>query len=353
MRRIHELLVNAVSGENPLFGKGIFAFQNIDGKRAYFPIDVSGKGNECQVSDFSQFDIASITKFFLTILYHILRERFGKFDNNTLVAPVLGMSGAFTEHLTVGHLLQFCAQFTAKGYPTKDIVARSKNGVVNGLTETLTSCGLEKMPGESWTYGNPHSILLGFFLERAMGESLESLMQKHLLDPLDMHRTTVRPVPDGSVIQSGKETSGGTIHDPTARAALSEGRVIGSAGYFSTASDLLNLLGMIHQGGMHGENRIISGETARTLHAGMLPIFGNGAGKWNVYRKGLVPEAFMDDLAIFKLGHTGCIVFVSKRHGICGTVLTDYLMYHSESEKRTPLYGLFAQLGTAAGLCLL
>ncbi len=350
--RIQNLLDSASGGPNPLFAKAVFGFLNAEGDSAYFSTDRRLEAGSRPVSRESIFDVASITKAFLTVLCHVLREKTEKFDNDARVAGTLEMRGAFTEHLTVGHLLQFCAQFTEGGYPTQDIIARKKGGGVSGLLEALRTCGLCKEPGLEWTYGNPHSILLGVFLERVMGAPLEVLMNEHLFGPLGMGSTMLRPVSKlHKVVRSHPDIPPGTIHDPTARIALQEGRAIGSAGYFSSAEDLLGFAGMILNRGMRGQDRILSEETATSLHRGILPKFGNGFGKWNEFRKNLRPEPFADDSALHKLGHTGCIVFVSPRHGACGAVLTDFLMASSgDGKDRRRLYELFAQLATSAGL---
>jgi CubicO group peptidase (beta-lactamase class C family) len=200
-------------------------------------------------------------------------------------------------------------------------------------------------------------------LEKQYGLPLKELLHRHIIVPLGMKDTSLNP--DGNLnrcIQSEPGVPVGQINDPTARIAYeTDGRFLGSAGVFSTARDLLNLLDVIvHRGicnphltrGLHAKMQFLDTETARSLHVGKTPIFGNGVGKWNVFRENLEMHTPPVDTGIHKLGHTGCIIVVFPEYGVACTVLTDFLNTPRTAEElrlaRCELNILFAEIGRCA-----
>lgn len=344
-----------------------FTFKQLGSLRAYVSVAENSTqqgGGSKKVDESTIFDIASITKFFLTMLFH----RLCKFDypacipDSVLETPVmqfLRIGGAHSKELKVWHLLNFHAEFRL-GHPTQDVAL--EKGVEHMLHELTHGGFKDGTVGEVFKYSNAHSILLGLMLEKKYEVSLEELFRRHIIMSLKMKNTSLNPARAlDRCIQSEQGVPIGSINDPTARLAYAEGRFFGSAGIFSTAHDILNLLDVVIHGGVcnprievgsHAKMQYLHAETASTLHIGKTPIFGNGVGKWDVFRKNLESYTPAVETGIHKLGHTGCMVAAFPEHGVAFTVLTDFLNIPRTMEElktaRHKLYILFAEMGRCA-----
>jgi CubicO group peptidase (beta-lactamase class C family) len=110
--------------------------------------------------------------------------------------------------------------------------------------------GFDGPPGES-RYTNLPAFILGLVIERATGERLDALARRYFFEPLGMKQTTFFPNVAGCApteIVDGQELRG-IVHDESARVFAREGRVVGHAGLFSTAGDLLTFLQVLLSGG--------------------------------------------------------------------------------------------------------
>lgn len=336
-------------------------FAHVDGGLAGYP---KGPNNQPlayrEICPDSIFDIASITKTLITLAWHayqgkgLLRYKGKVVDNETLIAEILGMRGPFVEKLQVKHLHSFYAKFLAfdEIHPTKDVILQG----FENLKCKLLFGGLKSEPGTEWKYANPHTILLGLLLEKLTGKTLFECVKSMILGPLKMHSTVVNPGwKMNLVVKSDPQTPPGTLNDPTARAVLSEcGRLAGSAGLFSSANDLLILLQMLLNGGLHEGKQIIAPSIVQNLHIGMTNQFGNGIGRWEVFRKNLEDVSIQDESGRFKLGHTGAIIVELPHYNLAYTVLTDLLMIPRSAEElraaRAQSYKLFAAVSRHAHL---
>jgi CubicO group peptidase (beta-lactamase class C family) len=174
---------------------------------------------------------------------------------------------------------------------------------------------LRRPPGESFSYANATSILLGMAVERACGMRLDRAAQRRFFGPLGMAATTFSPETlDLSSVAPTEEdpwrgrTVRGEVHDESAWALRGE-LVAGSAGLFSTAPDLLRFVEMLLAGGALDRTRCFRPETVRLMHTNMLPgKLGTAAGcGWE-----LAQQVFMGErctpAAFGKTGFTGCAI---------------------------------------------
>lgn len=357
MKNAKELLTHG--GELGLFNRAIIAcvHQNrFTGKferiHSVYDKGTSGypEGSFSTIGMDSVFDIASITKTFVSLAWHAIQSEEGfrfkgeRVDNHTLVAPILGMQGDFVDQLTVGHLHSFFCQFK-QGHPTQDVIREG----FRHLSHELLMGGLTGSPGQAFKYGNPHSIVLGLLIEKLTGMNLLSCLNKYLLRPLQMNRTVMAPQCHmySQVVQSQRDVPLGTINDPTARSTYeNEGILAGCAGLFSTAGDMLSLIEMLLNHGKHNGQEILPENLVASLHRGEFKRFGNGVPLWDVFREKLESYAVMDEAGFFKLGHTGCILVVLPRYRLGYVVLTDFLNVERDQAElasaRSELYKLFA-----------
>jgi CubicO group peptidase (beta-lactamase class C family) len=322
------------------------------------------------------FDIASVTKLFLSILVYRLitiraqfllsesnRERahrIAKFDLNTPIVELTDISGIHTEKLRLRHLLNFHAEFNTFSKPEEILV----NGNIAGMFKEIRSVGLVCPPGEKFAYKNAHSILLGVVLEEVFGSTLEDLMQTHVCKPLGLLHTTANPlgmlchvVHSGFCPVSKNEVQLGQVSDLVARLSYQQGRLLGSSGLFSTTCDVLTLLELIINNGS-----FVHHERMDFIHPSLIEVlsqsetkdkhFGTGMGLWNNFRKNLEkfnPSPVEDGL--FKSGYSGIMTCVSRKKRMAFVCQTNFLHKLRSSEElkadRKKLHEVYASLAQA------
>ncbi len=325
-----------------LFNNAVIGVVFKSGTRTFFSSQGDGEQQKDKV-----FDIASVTKFLIALLHYVLQSKGLGVTNQTKVSTILPMSGDYVDDLSVEHLLCFRTLFN-KGYPAKEAM---QNGLA-AFRKDLLRGGLKVRPGDIFSYGNLHTIVLGWLLESLTRESLYGLFDKHLKNPLQMSRTVQDPtVFGGDVVQSHFDLQAGTIHDPAARLAhVENGSLLGSAGLFSSADDLLSVLEMLLLNGVFQGAQILPGEFVQSFPNGKYSGFGNGLPIWSTFRSNLEANCprHHDGSGLFKLGHTGCIVATLPSHGFAFTMLTDFLVIprspEEEKAQRSILNHLFASV---------
>ncbi|MCF7865592.1 MAG: beta-lactamase family protein [Candidatus Pacebacteria bacterium] len=325
-------------------------------------------------------DVASVTKFLLSMLFYRLmtirkdlvnellapgingkplaKEAFARakaiknFHPESRVSDFMFIGGSFSNNLLVRHLLNFHAEFNLFMKPDEIIKHNLKT-----LIDQLRNIGFVTTPGLEHKYRNAHSILLGVLLEHVYGEPLEVLFQKHLIEPLGLSSTTTNP--SGMLhrtMLSSHDVPLGKVHDPVARMALVESRLIGSAGLFSSAQDLMKVVNVILNNGYIGlttEEPFILPFWIHYLHKEENPErkFASGMAYWERFRDNLEhlnPTPVRDGL--FKSGTTGSAVVAFREIGAGYALTTDFLAVPrtvDELEKakkmRSALYLLIGQ----------
>ncbi len=95
------------------------------------------------------------------------------------------------------------------------------------------------------------AIFLGWVIERIHGKPLDKLAHKAFFEPLGMKNTTYhipknerQNVPP-TEIDAHRGLVQGVVHDESAHAWFAHGKVMGHAGLFSNARDILNFLEML------------------------------------------------------------------------------------------------------------
>lgn len=86
---------------------------------------------------------------------------------------------------------------------------------------------------KDFLYTDINFLLLGFLLEEMLGDSLDQLIKRRILEPFGMSQTSYGPASEA--VPTLKGVKAGLVHDPKARVL---GRHAGSAGLFSTVKDL-------------------------------------------------------------------------------------------------------------------
>ena len=127
-------------------------------------------------------------------------------------------------------------------------------------------------PGNSVKYSCTNYFLLGRLVEKWTQNTLDKWIEKRLILPLQMNRTTFRPLIEYSIdeiapCEIDPETGvawQGIAHDEAARVWMREqGSASGNSGMFSTASDLSKFAQLWLQNGAWNNAQIIDAEDVR------------------------------------------------------------------------------------------
>jgi len=269
------------------------------------------------VTEQSVFDVASITKAIpVSCLMLKLIEQGDCGLTDQLITYVPEFTGAYREKITIHHLLTQTLQFNfrlsdCKVFPAEEIMKR------------ILAADLQCEPGTTFSYANATSILLGMVIERCTGKDLETLAQHCFFEPLAMKSTSFRPEKFASELFVPAENDNwrgrvvrGEVHDESAWALRP--KIVGSAGLFSTITDLSNFLEMLVHDGEWNGTRFFSTRTMALMHTNQLPQSWNdqtGLG-WELNQKESM--GVFEHADIFgKTGFTGCSIAVnpSKKAG--------------------------------------
>lgn len=181
------------------------------------------------------FDLASLTKLMVTVAVSMTLFEEKKLGLETEVNGLLPELKS-RWRVTVGDLLSHSAGFG----PSLPRIPEAVDPAL--VAKLLFQQKPAARPGSTTVYSDVGMILLGVFLERLTGKSLEELVSDRVFSPLGMKETLFSPPADlirriapTETLKDGMPIHG-VVHDETARAM---GGVAPHAGLFSTVSDVL------------------------------------------------------------------------------------------------------------------
>jgi CubicO group peptidase (beta-lactamase class C family) len=183
------------------------------------------------VTDATLFDLASITKMFVTVA--ALRLGPSTLDLDEPISRWLP-SCLHGDVITPRHLLTHTS-----GLPA--IMPLVSLPSVPDRVEAVLQAALQSKPGAAFEYSCIGFILLGFLLERITGTTLPALIHEEIIAPLGLDSTGYLPDQAQSFAATefqpalGRGMVSGIVHDET---SWSLGGTAGNAGIFSTATDL-------------------------------------------------------------------------------------------------------------------
>lgn len=250
-----------------------------------------------KVKEDSIFDIASITKSIPTssLTLKLIDEEKLRLDDK-LIDFLPEFRSPDRTKILIKHLLTYGLDFDFR-------LSSYKNRSADEILEKILNANFRSPPGTTRYYTNATSILLGMVVETILNSTLDKLGEEYFFEPLKMTRTTFWPlghfkkeeiVPTeiddwrGRVIQ-------GEVHDESAYAFMKAGRVVGSAGLFSTAPDLLNFLEMF---------------LTRGVPAGIYEGLG-----WELNQPRFMGR-YANEKTFGKTGFTGCVVICDIKKGV-------------------------------------
>ncbi len=294
-----------------------------------------GVGVGVKVSPPSLFDSASITKAIpiaLLVLWAVTEKHIALETKISVFFPRLRVEHG--ECPTIKDLLTYACRFDLDfiespytGYGDADV-----------LLDKILSANVTTLHTRS--YGNYPPIFLGVILEKITGGTIQQLSREVIFDPLGITSATFSPPDDPSLVvqteimdRHTKEPRRSGVHDEL---TVAIGGRPGSAGLFVNTSDLLRVQRFLLNMGSIGTRQIIAPELIREIGKNQFKQddgFGLGFGLWSVFSKGydddgvelrgLDPRMLQD--AYFKLGFTGCGVFIFPRCDLGVVINTNYI----------------------------
>jgi CubicO group peptidase (beta-lactamase class C family) len=181
-----------------------------------------------------------------------------------------------TSRVTLRRLMTHTAGLTVHGFPGYEVddTVPSVAGVLSGSKTANTGAVYpDTIPGSIWRYSGGGYTVMQLMMEEATGKDFAGIMQKRVLEPLNMnHSTYVQPLPEQYHHQAG------IAHDEQGREISGRWHVYpekAAAGLWTTPSDLARYIMEVQQSLDGASNRVISREMTRRM-------LSNHKGDWGL-----------------------------------------------------------------------
>jgi len=196
-------------------------------------------------------------------------------------------------------------------------------------------------PGTKFVYSTPGFDLLGYLVEQVSGQFLNEYLRENIFLPLKMNNTTGTHLDHPDRMAIPFERWYGVLAKTNVELPLSQRRIIGGGGLYSTAGDLSNFLLAHMNQGKFGEYQLLQPETIAVMHQSTSETHGDfmqtgyGYG-WGIFQQ--EPRQMWD--ITFRprgfqghggrtWGYSSAMYMVDDAKGACGYIL---LMNHSMVE---------------------
>lgn len=207
------------------------------------------------------FRIASVSKSLTALAVMQLVEAGALELDDTLASLIPDLVVEDTEAITVRNLLTHTSGWAERdglmvdSGPSKDALRRN--------ARRIARTPLDHPVGE-FEYSNTNYDVLGFLIERILGESFGDYMAEHVFDPLQMtHTFTSEEEAEAEGLATGNYPYFGLVRP--LRAGFLSGRVP-SGGIMASAEDLSHALISHLNEGRYRDIRVLSPEGTRLLH---------------------------------------------------------------------------------------
>ena len=295
----------------------------MNGSREVFTFgNLTYEAESRKVTEETLYDVASITKSIPTAsIAHLLIEQGKLRITDKLIDYIPEFRNSDREIVLIKHLLTY----TLDGYGLASLKVKS----TPQLIEALMTHDFEKRPGTIFKYSNIPAALLGLVVEKVSGETLDNLANAYFFKPLRMEKTTFFPehfpLPDiaPTEIDSWRGLVQGVVHDESAYYCKRDGKIVGHAGLFSTAPDILNFLEMLLHGGVLCGKRYFSEETISQFETNQISELADCTGLgWELYQPRYMGK-YSGKHTFGKTGFTGTLCVVDRERGVAYVILSN------------------------------
>ncbi|WP_128377495.1 serine hydrolase domain-containing protein [Streptomyces cavernae] len=210
-----------------------------------------------------QYRIGSITKTFTAVLVLRLRDE-GALDLGDPLEKHLPGTGA--GEATVAELLAHTSGLAAEA--PSPWWERTPGSLRPELADVLGRQPFRHPLGRRHHYSNPGYTLLGALVEEVRGSAWEEVLRREVLEPLELHRTSARPM---------MPHAGGWAVHPWADVMMPEptehlGRMAPAGQLWSTTADLARFATFLAE----GDERVLSEESVREMRTPAAPSVAAG-----------------------------------------------------------------------------
>jgi CubicO group peptidase (beta-lactamase class C family) len=295
-------------------------------------------GSQTPFSGNTLFDIASITKSILSVAVMQFIER-GDLLLSTPVTKFISTTGKGWDKITIQHLLanSFKLDFNTELYLLKPQEIRS----------VITSSNLVSL-NNGLHYHNHNALLLGWLVEQLMQKPLAQVLRHEILEPAEMKNTFFfSEIPHGRMKdvhpsfneKLGSEPIVGMPHDQISYQFAHHGQVVGCAGIFSTAPDMIRFgKYTLRRAFMNPEK--IFGLMLKNYHAAYGRTWGLGFDK---HLPDYICPCFAEQTLVMT-GFTGCSIWIQPSHEKVLTILSNGTYPVSEKQREKGVIGLLSPL---------
>jgi CubicO group peptidase (beta-lactamase class C family) len=349
----HEETVRCISArvekviDEKVFPGCVIGVVRADGERMVLPFGrFTYEAQASAVKSDSVYDMASVTKSIPTaslLLLLIDRGRISLDDRLVKYIPEFGnLPGK--EKVSVRHLLTYTLDIVLP--PMRTFLKKTPDEIV----ATALAAPLKSDPGTRYVYGNPTALFIGLLIRRVSGRDIDAYAEEEFFSPLGMHSSTFHPetINKENIVPTEFDPSGklihGEVHDEST-SVLNKKFILGISGLFSTASDTLNFLEMLIQGGRYRGRRYFSESTIDMMETNQIPhISGEFSGLgWELNQPWFMgtcagPHTFG------KTGFTGTCVVCDRGKRIAYVILSNRI-FPKRPENSSAINAFRADIG--------
>ncbi len=318
--------------KNRLFPGCVVGIVHESGERQVLPYGTQTyDGDSLPIQVDTIYDTASITKAIPTasIAHQLIEE--GKLRlSDRLINYVPEFANSDRELVSIKHLLTY----TLDGYGLADLKGRG----CAGLMTTLLTRDFGRRPGTVFRYSNIPAALLGLVIERITSDTIDQQAEKRFFSPLCMTRTTFHPekFPIEDIAPTEHDdwrgVVHGIVHDESAYVCKREGRVVGHAGLFSTAPDILNFLEMLLTRGTKNGKTYFKEETVDAFSTNQIAELGDYTGLgWELNQPRYMGD-YCTPKTFGKTGFTGTLCVCDVGLKIAYVILSNRTFPHRSAD---------------------
>lgn len=243
-------VISVVKDEKLIFAKG-YGYANLEKK---IPVE----------PDKTLFRVASLSKLFTATAAMQLYER-GQLDLNADVSQYLDfeLENPYSEPVTAARMMMHTDGTTVRRIGLAARTEAEMEPLGDYLADRMPP--IVSRPGELYSYSSHSTALLGYVVEKVSGTPFAEYIDKNILQPLEMHRSTfLQPLPSELTdnLAVGYQYQSGNFK-PVPFLYLN---IAPAAAMSTTATDMANFMIAHLRRGRYENSRILEEDTVRLMH---------------------------------------------------------------------------------------